>query len=360
MADTPARRLHFASFIARAGAGAATVLMDELQKTSVPSDVLHLIEALPYAMPADMAEMALGGLLRHATVTVRRRTATMLAEQSYPRAGGLLLDSLAVEADGPTRLILVECLGRVRFRGAVDTLNKLADERQTAEDVRCAACAALGRIGDVRAVPVLTKLYYKGDKALTKVFTRVAPAVRAAAARALASFPTHKEARDALKSAKEDHDPSVRAVANQALYAPLQEVFGERALGVQVITAAAETGAGMKVGGVIQEIGLEAMCLRLGTLEATGLLLLHFNGPIGKIWFDAGLVIAAEFEGRRDHDAAIFMAGRREGYLLFGPGESATERRMLAQVSAIIQDLRGSRHGSQPRSGTDSTIRPPG
>ncbi|RPH51526.1 MAG: PilZ domain-containing protein, partial [Planctomycetota bacterium] len=50
-AETPARRMHFASFIARAGAGAATVLMDELQKTNVPSDVLHLIEVLPYAMP---------------------------------------------------------------------------------------------------------------------------------------------------------------------------------------------------------------------------------------------------------------------------------------------------------------------
>ena len=116
----------------------------------------------------------------------------------------------------------------------------------------------------------------------------------------------------------------------------------------------------MKAGGVLQEIGLEAMCLRLGTLEATGLLLLHFNGPVGKIWFDAGLVIAAEFEGRRDHDAVIFMSGRREGYLLFGPGEAATDRRMLAQVSTLIQDLRGSRPGSAPRMGSDSSIRPPG
>ena len=359
-AETPARRMHFASFIARAGAGAATVLMDELQKTSVPSDVLHIIEVLPYAMPADMAEMALGGLLRHATVTVRRRSATMLAEQSYPRAGGLLLDSLLVEADPQTRLIFVECLGRLRFRGAVDALNRLADERQYPEELRCAACAALGRIGDVRAVPVLVKLYFKGEKALTKVFNRVPPALRASAARALASFPGHKDARDALKAAKEDHDPSVRAVANQALYAPLQDAFGERALGVQVIASPAEAAPGMKVGGVLLEIQLEPMCSRLGELEATGLLLLNFNGPIGKIWYDAGLVVAAEFEGRRDHDAVIFMAGRREGYLLFAPGEGAPERRMLAELGSIIQDLRGSRMGPHTRSGTDSTIRPPG
>ena len=114
------------------------------------------------ATPASMGRATAYGLLRHATVTVRRRSTTMLAEQSYPRAGGLILDSLAAEADVQTRLIFVECLGRVRFRGALDALNKLADERHHPVDVRVAACAALGRIGDVRAVPVLTKLYYKG------------------------------------------------------------------------------------------------------------------------------------------------------------------------------------------------------
>lgn len=358
-AETPARRMHFASFIARAGAGAATVLMDELQKTNVPSDVLHIIEILPHAMQGDMAEMALGGLLRHATVAVRRRAATMLSEQAYPRAGGLLLDGLAAEGDLQTRGLIVECLGRLRFRGAVDALNKIAEERQQPEDVRCAACAALGRIGDVRAVPVLVKLYYKGESGLTKVFRLVPPTVRAAAARALASFPTHKDAREALRAAKEDHDPSVRAVANQALYAPLQEAFGEKALGVQVISSAAPVQQGMKAGGVLQEIQLEPMCQRLAKIEATGLLALNFNGPTGKIWFDAGLVIGAEFEGRRDQEAVIFMAGRREGYLLFSPGDVAPERRMLMQVASLLQDLQRAKVGGG-RTGSDSSIRPPG
>ena len=359
-AETPARRMHFASFIARAGAGAATVLMDELQKTNVPSDLMHLIEVLPHAMPADMAEMALGGLLRHATVAVRRRASMMLSEQSYPRAGGLLLDSLSAEGDLQTRGVFVDCLGRLRFRGAVDALNRMADERQQPEDLRCAACAALGRIGDVRAVPVLVKLYYKGESGLTKVFKLVPAAVRAAAARALASFPTHKDARDALRAAKEDHDPSVRAVANQALYAPLQDAFGERALGVQVISSAAQVQTGMKAGGVLQEIQLEPMCQRLASIEATGLLSLNFNGSAGRIWFDAGLVIAAEFEGRRDSEAVIFMAGRREGYLLFSPGDQAPERRMLSQVSSLLQELMRTRVAGGGRTGSDSSIRPPG
>jgi len=359
-AETPARRMHFAQFISRAGAGAATVLMDELGKTSVPSDVLHLIEVMPTAMPPDMAEMALGGLLRHATVAVRRRAATMLSEQTFPRAGGLLLDSLGTEGDPQTRTMFIECLGRLRFRGAVDVLNKLVEERQQPEDVRCAACASLGRIGDVRAVPVLAKMYYRGEKGLTKVFRSVPTAVRAAAARALAAFPTHREARDALRAAKDDHDPSVRAVANQALYAPLQDAFGERALGVQVVSGADQVAAGMKAGGVLQEIGLEALCTRISALEATGLLSLSFNGPSAKVWFDAGLVIAAEFEGRRDHEAFIFMAGKREGYVLFQPNERAPERRMLMQVASLVQEMNRSRVGPSGRTGSDSSIRPPG
>ncbi|HLY10325.1 MAG TPA: HEAT repeat domain-containing protein [Planctomycetota bacterium] len=359
-AETPARRMHFAQFISRAGAGAATVLMDELGKTSVPSDVMHLIEVMPTAMPADMAEMALGGLLRHATVAVRRRSATMLSEQTYPRAGGLLLDSLGAEGDPQTRTIFIECLGRLRFRGAVDALNKFVDERQQPEEVRCAACAALGRIGDVRAVPVLAKLYYKGEKGLTKVFRSVPSSVRAAAARALAAFPTHKEAREALRAAKDDHDPTVRAVANQALYAPLQDAFGERALGVQVVSTADQLTTGMKAGGVLQEIGIEPLCTRLATLESNGLLSLNFNGPSAKIWFDAGLIVAAEFEGRRDHEAFIFMAGKREGYILFQPNERAPERRMLSQVASLMQELARSRVGPSGRTGSDSSIRPPG
>jgi len=359
-AETPARRMHFAQFISRAGSGAATVLMDELGKTSVPSDVLHLIEVMPTAMPPDMAEMALGGLLRHATVAVRRRAATMLSEQTFPRAGGLLLDSLGSEGDAQTRTTFIECLGRLRFRGAVDVLNKLVDERQQPEEVRCAACASLGRIGDVRAVPVLARIYYKGEKGLTKVFRSVPTAVRAAAARALSAFPTHKEARDALRAAKDDHDPSVRAVANQALYAPLQDAFGERALGVQVLSSADQMTAGMKGGGVLQEIGLEQLCVRIAGLEGTGLLSLNFNGPTGKIWFDAGLVIAAEFEGRRDHEAFIFLSGKREGYVLYQPNERAPERRMLAQVAALVQEMNRSRVGPSGRTGSDSSIRPPG
>jgi len=63
----------------------------------------------------------------------------------------------------------------------------------------------------------------------------------------------------------------------------------------------------MKAGGVLQEIGLEALCTRISALEATSLLSLSFNGPSAKVWFDAGLV-----------------SFTREGAALFAPRLSST------------------------------------
>jgi hypothetical protein len=320
------------------GAGAATLFLEEIQKTLAPSDVLHLIDVLPHTMAPDRSEMALGGLLRHVAVAVRRRAGTMLVEQASPHAGGLLLDALNGEADASTRLTYVDCLGRLRHRGAVEMLNLMVDSRNHPDDLRCAACVALGRIGDVRAVMTLSRLYLKGEKGLTKVFRLVPPAVRAAAA-ALASFPTNKEARDALWSAKEDHDPSVRALADQALCATLRDAFGDIVLGVRPLSSAARMEPGMKVGGLLQEVHLESVCRRIAQFEGTGLLKLGCNGSLGGIFFDAGLVIAADFEGRRDHESFVLMAGCREGVFLFQPGEATPERRILTPVDALFQDL---------------------
>jgi HEAT repeat protein len=340
-ADSAAKRVGFAQFIARAGAGAATVLVDELQKTASPSEVLNLIEVLPHAMPREMAEMALGGLLRHGAVAVRRRAAVALSEQSFPRAGALILDGLAAESDAATRLAFVEALGRARSRGAVDALCALVEDRGTPEDLRGAAALALGKIGDVRAVAVLAKAYSKGEKGLTRMFRLVPAAVRASAARALAYFPAHPEAREALKRAREDHDPSVRAVANQALYAPLQEAFGEMALGVTMVGAVEEIApTALNAGGSVQEVPIEGVLRALGAFDAGGLLLYAAPGVSGRIWLDAGLVVAAEFGAMRDVDAVRELVQRRDGLFLFRAGELSTERRILKPVEALLDALR--------------------
>ena len=346
VSESPAGRLHFAQFIARAGAGAATVLADELQKTTAPSDVLRLMEVLPAAMPREMAEMALGGLLRHAAVALRRRAAAMIAEQGYPRGGQLLMDALAGEPDAPTRLAFVEALGKLRHRPALDLLCGIVDARQEPEELRSAACVALGRIADPRAVAVLARVYARGERGLTKVFRLVPAGVRASAARALAFFPGHKEAREALKRAREDHDPSVRAVVNQALYAPLQEVFGEMALGVALVTAAPQlAGSHLNVGGSVQEVPLEALCRRIAETESGGLLLFSAAGVTGRAWFDAGLLIAAEIDALRDQDALREILNRREGLFLFRAGELSPERRVLAPLPPLLEAAARARKG---------------
>jgi hypothetical protein len=357
-ADSPARRMHFAQFILRAGAGAATVIVDEIQKTTSPSDVLHLIEVMPHAMPRDMAEMSLGGLLRHGSVAVRRRAAQALAEHGYLRGGGLVMDAFEAEADAPTRLAYLDCVGKLRHRGAVDRLLEIVEARSQPDELREAACQALGRIGDDRAVPVLAKLYFKGEKGLTKMLRLVPQGVRSAAARALASFPAHPEAREALKRAKEDHDPALRAVANQALYAPLQEAFGEMALGVQLISDADEIGPrNLKIGGALEEVTAADALRALAGAEATGALFLSFRGTPARIWLDAGLVIAAELEGRRDQEAFYEAVRRPEGYFVFRAGERAAARRILKPVDALIEEA--SRAPSVPLRPDSNAGRPP-
>ncbi len=361
-AETQAERMNLAGFIARAGPGAATVLLDEIAKTTVPSDVLRLIEVLPHAMPVDMAEMAMGGLLRHPAVAVRKRTAIMVTEQSYPRAGAALMDAFSTETDLPTRLVFVDCLGRLRHKSAIDMLAETIDSRNHTDELRAASCLALGRIGDPRAVPPLAKLVSRGDKGLTKMFVKTPGSVRAAAVRALALFPANPDARTAIRRAQEDGDTVVRSAANQARYAPLFEAFGDLAQGVVMISNAADLGGeAVKAGGTLSEIPFEPLCRKIGAGENLGLLNVNFGGPVGRIYFDAGLVIAVEYEGRRDQEAFTAMLVRREGHFLFLPGVGAPDRRILAPIEALFEEaqrLRSSGGRGSGSSGGSDTVRP--
>ena len=160
------------------------------------------------------------------------------------------------------------------------------------------------------------------------------------------SFPTNKDARDALRSAREDKDPSVRAIAQQALYAPLQDCFGERSLAVQPVAAPSEIEAGQKTGGVLAEIPLETLLERLGKIEGSGTLHLVLGGPTARISLDSGVVVAAEFEGRHEQEAFLFLAGKKDGYWLFQPGELPPARRMLMPVATVLEEMRRARPGS--------------
>ncbi len=341
-ADTSAKRLWFAQFIARAGAGAAAVLVSEIQKVTSPSDVLRLIEVLPQAMPVDMAELALGALLRHPATSVRRRSALMVAELAFPRAGEMLLEAFHEEKEAATRLAFVECLGKLKYRPSLEALVEAAEDRTVPEDLRSAACLALGRLGDVRAVAALVKLASRGGwGGLTKVLRNVAPAVRAASVRGLALYASVPEARDAIREAEEDKDAGVRFAASQARLAPLFEALGDLVQGAQRIGSSDAIAKGVgKVAGDLLEAPLQPVCLALSEVEATGLLLLNFKGPTARVWMDRGLVTAVEFETRRDLDAFRAFKDRREGHFVFVPEEHAPERRMLSPLENLFHDSR--------------------
>lgn len=338
-ADTPSRRQHYAGLLARAGRGAASILMEEIQKTSSPIELGRLIETVPHALPPDMAELALTPLLQHGVAAVRRRTAQALTDQGYPRAGLAILGALAGEKDAGARVSFVDGLGRLRPREALDVLSGLADSRTEPDEVRVAACLSLGRMGDIRAVPLLIRIYGRSDKGLTRILRAPSPpAVRAAAARALASFPGDRDARDTLKRAMEDRDPGVRAAAAQARFNVLMEVFGDLAVNLEMIHAPDGIGPGKaKYAGSLDEVPFDAMLRRLGEAEKSGILVVQLRGhPAGRIHFDAGLVIAVEFENLPDQDAFIAMARHPEGYFLFLADQATPLRRILTPVDSLI------------------------
>ncbi len=338
--DAPARRVHYARLLSRAGRGASSILLEEIQKTFSPTELGRLIEALPHAAPPDMAELALGPLLRNGAVNVRRRAAQTLMEQGYPHAGMALLGALAAEKDAGTRAAFVDCLGRLKPKEALDTLCGLAESRAEPEEVRVAACLSLARIGDARALPILLRLASRREKGLTSILRAPVPApVRAAAARALAAFPGEREARDALRRAHEDRDPGVRAAAAQARFNVLQDVFGDLATGIEMVAAPGEIGpAPVKYAGAIDEVPLDPLLRRLAAAEKTGILVLHIRGrSAGRIHLDAGVAIAVEFENLPDQEAFIALSARPEGFFLFLPDPAALVRRVLIPVDALLE-----------------------
>jgi hypothetical protein len=103
----------------------------------------------------------------------------------------------------------------------------------------------------------------------------------------------------------------------------------------------------LNVGGSAQEMPLDVILARVGALEAGGLLLYSAPGATGRVWFDAGLVIAAEFNQIRDLDGIRELLNRRDGLFLFRAGELSPERRILMTVDALVKATRGRDQGSR-------------
>jgi hypothetical protein len=326
-------RVPLAQAISRMGPRAAAVLSDELQKSAVPTEALRLLEALPHAAPEEIAIVGLSSTLHHRVGEIRRRTAAILTERAYARSGELLLQALPGEKEPTNRAMIVEGLGRLRVSAAFEALATIADSRSESDDLRTIACAALAGLGHKEAIPILASISAKSSRGAGTLKT-ASPALRSAAVRALAQFPSTPEAREAIKKLMDDSDANLKAVAIESLSMnPTPSPAGSAA---RVTPPHATPPGGVKLAGSLQEIAFDQVCQLVGGSEKTGLLQLTFGSKVGRVWFERGLVVAADFGRLKDQEAFNEIARQKKGDFLFQPSERPPESRLQAPVHLML------------------------
>lgn len=331
------QRMPLADAISRIGPGAAAVLSEELQKSTTPAEALRLLEVLPHAAPENIASVALASTLHDPVAAVRRRSAAILADRAYARSGDLLLQALKEEKDPTIRATILEGLGKLRVTAAFEALAAIADARSESDELRAAACMALARLGHAEAISILAGIASKGSRGLG-LLKASSPALRTAAIRALGLFSTNPAARDALKKVTEDSDPALQAVARETLYKPVTKEIGTAAREAQQAAVVKEgvKAANVKLAGSLLEIPLDQVCQLIGGSSKTGLLMLSVEGRVGRIWFEEGQVVAADFERKQDQAAVNAIAHHKRGDFIFQPGERPAQRRVQLPVAQVL------------------------
>jgi hypothetical protein len=326
-------RLPLAEAISQIGPAAAAMLSDDLQKATSPIEALRLLEALPHAATEEIASVALSSTLHHRVGEVRRRSAAILTERAYARSGELLLQALPAEKEPTTRATIVEGLGRLRVSGAFEGLATIADSRSESDGLRAAACAALAGLGHKEAIPILVSIASKSARGLG-LLKSASPALRTAAIRALGQFQSTPEAREALKKILDESDDTFKAVAMESLSKnPTPSPAGSSA---RVTPPHATPAGGVKLAGSLQEIAFDQVCQLVGGSEKTGLLVLGFEGKVARIWFERGMVVAAEYERRKDQEAFNAIARHKRGDFHFQPSERPPEKRIQSPVHMML------------------------
>ena len=86
---------------------------------------------------------------------------------------------------------------------------------------------------------------------------------------------------------------------------------------------------------------MDQVCQLVGGADKTGLLMLSLEGRVGRIWFDQGQVVAADFERTKDQEAINGMARHKKGDFIFQPGERPPARRVQIPVpQALLEAFR--------------------
>jgi hypothetical protein len=331
--ENVAERLELAETVSRMGPSAATLLSDELKKTKVPSEAIRLLEVLPWVATPEIAEQTLSTLLMHPVVMVRRRAALALVERKYAGAESILLGNFEAKEAG-AKLAVIEALGKLGSEAALAKLRVAAESRDQADDVRSACCAALAHSADPKSIALLTTLASPPNRGLTRIFRSVSSVVRAAAVKALGACVTTEEGRSLLDRLTADPDPAVSAAAKEAVKPAARPKAGAAAAAPAPEAEPTQEIHGFS--GLISEIGLDQICQVIGTSRKTGLLLVNFEGPTARVYFDKGLIVAAEFESRLDQEAFNAFFSRKEGAFVFKPGERTLEPRIKASVDQVL------------------------
>lgn len=329
--ENVAERLELAETVARMGPHAATLLVDELKKTKIPSEAVRLLEVLPWVATPEIAEQTLSGLLVHPVMLVRRRAALTLVDRKYAGTEQILLSTFEANEPG-ARVAVAEALGKLKNETGLAKLRAAAESREQPDEVRCAACAALALAADPKAPPLLSTLATPPTRGLTRIFRSVSPAVRAAATKALGPFSGSLEVKDLLGRLSEDADEAVKAAAKEALRPPVKSKATTASTASEPEPSQEITG----FSGLISEISLDQICQVIGTSGKTGLLLVNFEGPTATIYFEKGLIVSADFEGQKDQDAFNAFFARKEGAFVFKPGERTLEPRIRATADQVL------------------------
>jgi hypothetical protein len=91
-----------------------------------------------------------------------------------------------------------------------------------------------------------------------------------------------------------------------------------------------------KLAGSLDVIPLDQVCQVVASSGKTGVLGLDFGGPQAKIFFEDGLVTAAEFGRAADQEALNAICKLKRGVFFFQPGPKAPHKRMRAPVSTVL------------------------
>ncbi|HEX7896940.1 MAG TPA: HEAT repeat domain-containing protein [Planctomycetota bacterium] len=323
-------RLRVAETISRLGEHGVACLGEEAARTEVPSEALRLVEVIPAAVNTSDAEDILQRLLKeHPVISVRRRSAVLLAERGFPRAEEILRFTFETTKDPAIRGVLIDAIGRLKGDSPLALLMETAESRSEPDEVRAAACMALGRRRTEDALPLLIELAARQQHGLTRMLRGVSPLLRIGALRGLAGFPGSPSAVQAIRGCAEDPDPTVRA-AVVAIEKPTMVRSAP--------AAAAPAPAAAGLAGLLGDMPLETLMQSIGSTNRTGVLRITGTEARGNVYFEKGFVVAVEFGERKDVDAMADLLRLRVGAFLFRTGEPAPERRMKAQVQKLLVD----------------------